>query len=315
VLVLFSLVSPMFMGISPAASRTHATAPNRSQPVTPAGAATTSKIALGFYTPPSNIQQALSEVGGAAILNFFASWSTQFPGWFAKQANQVGAIPMITWEPNSTTLDTIIAGRNDPYIRTWARAAMAAHTTIDVRFAHEMNGKWYPWGEGVNSDTPAKYVAAWRHVVKIFRAIGATNVSWVWCIASGGDQATLPAYFPGESYVDWVAMDGYNRNISQDWDWFSAVFGPDYGFLTRVSSRPVMIAETASVEDPALADRKASWIKAAFLYAVPTLFPRIRAVLYFDGNGSGVGSDLPWTSSKSALAAMKAVFASPLYQK
>jgi beta-mannanase len=302
----------MFMGISSAESRRNAPPPNGSQRMT-AAAATTSKVALGFYTAPSNLQQALSEVGGAAILNLFASWPEPFPNWFAKEASQVGAIPMITWKPSSTTLDTIIAGRDDPYIRTWARAAVAAHMTIDVRFAHEMNGAWYPWGAGVNGDTPAKYVAAWHRVVNIFRATGATKVKWVWCIATGGDQTTLSAYYPGPRYIDWVAMDGYNRNLNADWDSFYVIFDQDYKFLTRLSSRPVMIAEIGSVEDPTLADRKAGWIKGVFLYAIPDRFPRIRAVLYFDGTGSTF--DFPWTSSPAALAAMKTVFASPVYQK
>ena len=44
-----------------------------------------------------------------------------------------------------------------------------------------MNGNWFAWMEGVNGNQPGEYVAAWRHVHDIFTAVGATNVSWVWC--------------------------------------------------------------------------------------------------------------------------------------
>jgi beta-mannanase len=44
-----------------------------------------------------------------------------------------------------------------------------------------MNGTWSPWAVGVNGNTAAHYVAAWRHVHRIFTKVGATNATWVWC--------------------------------------------------------------------------------------------------------------------------------------
>jgi len=32
-----------------------------------------------------------------------------------------------------------------------------------------MNGKWQPWSIGVNGNTAAQYVTAWRHAHDIFR--------------------------------------------------------------------------------------------------------------------------------------------------
>ena len=49
-----------------------------------------------------------------------------------------------------------------------------------IRFAHEMNGTWYPWAEGVNGNGPGDYVAAWRHVVGVFRRAKVSNVTWTW---------------------------------------------------------------------------------------------------------------------------------------
>jgi mannan endo-1,4-beta-mannosidase len=47
-----------------------------------------------------------------------------------------------------------------------------------IGFAPEMNGNWYKWGD--QNTSPATWVAAWRHVVDVFRANGADNVSWLW---------------------------------------------------------------------------------------------------------------------------------------
>ena len=43
-----------------------------------------------------------------------------------------------------------------------------------------MNGTWYSWG--YRHTSPAVFVAAWRHIVTVFRAAGARNVTWLWTI-------------------------------------------------------------------------------------------------------------------------------------
>ena len=57
----------------------------------------------------------------------------------------------------------------------FARSLAGFHGTVDLRYAHEMNGTWYPW-----SHDPIGYRRAWRHVVRVFRAAGAANVRFVW---------------------------------------------------------------------------------------------------------------------------------------
>ena len=75
----------------------------------------------------------------------------------------------------------MIAGRYDEYIREFAEEARAWGHPFFLRFNWEMNGDWFPWSEGVNGNPSGEYVAAWRHVHDIFAAVGATNVTWVWC--------------------------------------------------------------------------------------------------------------------------------------
>jgi hypothetical protein len=280
-------------------------------PVSPAQAATLPPQ-LGYFAPPDGLSGAVAQVGSPAMLNSFWGWGQPFPTAFLKQAASVHAAALLTWEPKDVSLSAITSGEDDSYIDGWAAAARTAKTRVLIRFAHEMNGRWFPWGSGVDGNTPAEYVAAWRHVVTVFRDDGASNVRWVWCIATGGPQTTIASFFPGASYVNWMAMDGYNHDRNGDWRSMQTIFATDYKLLAQLSNLPIMIAETASVEDPGDITRKSGWIRTGLLTTIPTYFPRIRAVLYFDGTGSG--NEYPWASSSSSMAAMKAVFKSGAYR-
>ena len=59
-----------------------------------------------------------------------------------------------------------------------AKAIRRQRWPVVLRFAHEMNGHWYPWG--AHRTDPADFVAAWRHIHDVFRTVGATNVIWTW---------------------------------------------------------------------------------------------------------------------------------------
>ncbi len=97
-----------------------------------------------------------------------------------------------------------------------------------IRFAHEMNGTWYPWS---GSATASTYVAAWRHIVSLFRADGVTNVQWVWSPnVQEGSKYPISPYFPGDEWIDYVGLDGYNWGTNNQGTWQSAqdVFAASY---------------------------------------------------------------------------------------
>ena len=62
----------------------------------------------------------------------------------------------------------------------------------------------------------------------IFAQQGVTNATWVWCpnIASAVSHAAATLY-PGDNYVDWTCMDGYNwgTDHGNSWQTFDQVFG------------------------------------------------------------------------------------------
>ncbi|RAX15401.1 beta-mannanase [Pseudarthrobacter sp. AG30] len=185
-------------------------------------------------------------------------------------ARSRGATPLITWEPwawgggvnqPAYALDRVAAGDFDATITQWGQSIAAWGKPVMLRFAHEMNGNWYPWAEGVNGNQPGDYVAAWRHVHDVVAATGAANVQWVWSpnVPYWG-STDLAGLYPGAGYVDVVALDGYNWGTSQTWSsWVSPVdlFAPGITQLRSLApGKPVLIAETASSE---LGGSKATW--------------------------------------------------------
>ncbi len=303
------------------------TAPATSQTVLPASSV--HGVVLGLDTPVSNESRAIAQIGRTpSIIDAFYTWENGdgddigFPRSWVDSVEALGSTPMITWEPSNGKpkagvsqpafdLSTIASGRYDTFIRAWASSARADGHPIYVRLMHEMNGGWYPWGRGVNGNTPGQYVTAFRHVVAIFRQEGANNVQFVWCVASGSSgkhvQTSIASFFPGDAYVSWVAMDGYNRSAA-DPQSFAQIFSSTYSALASLSNRPIMIAETGSVEYPG----KAQWITAGFLTTLPTVFPRIKAVDYFDS--SGAVDNYAINTSPAALSAIRQVYSQSEFQ-
>ncbi len=328
---------------APATAATTTTTGGQGPPATqPPGRDASGGIELGVYVKPApgvGAEATLAQFESTihrrlAIVQTFTGWQTAagtpvpFPTGFAAYADTVGATPMVTWQPEqgasaggsaggllsdqpNFALTQLSSGRYDSYIRSWADQAKAFGHVVYVRLMHEMNDRTYPWSNGVNGNMgPQQYIAAWRHIVGIFAAEGATNVQFVWCVGAKPATPDPAVFYPGDNYVSWVSLDGYNRG--RPWQSFTSVFAQAYREITAVSTRPVMIAEVGSVENPTDDTAKAGWITSAFEQEIPQDFPRIRAVLYFDAPGRGFS--YPLDSSPQALAAFAGVAASPLYQ-
>lgn len=233
-----------------------------------------------------------------AIVHWYQGWGVKdgtqyFPKNWMDQVRAHGAIPMITWEPWDYTqgvnqpeysLKNIAAGNFDTYITKWAQDSETWGHPYFLKFAHEMNGDWYPWSEQTNGNRPGDYIKAWKHVHNLFVANGATNVTWVWAPNVESSKTTpLKDAYPGDSYVDWVGVEGYNGGTALDWGgWqtFSQIFTSIYHQLQRLTSeKPMMISETASTEE---GGSKADWITDAYTVQLPTHFPKVKAIVWFN---------------------------------
>ncbi len=253
--------------------------------------------------------------GTPSLFLSYQSWQRRsFHTSDMEQIDHRGAAHVVTWEPEGYTLASIAQGDHDDFVRNWARDAAAWHGVIILRPMHEMNGDWYSWGRGVNGNTPQQFVEAWRHIHDIFEQVGATNVQWVWSInVRYGNNYPFADLYPGDGYVDWIGIDGYNWGTDPHlgkphWQSFTDVFGATYREVTGlVPNKPVMITETGSTEH---GGDKAAWIRSAFFDEIPNL-PRIRVVIWF--NQADGPSDFRIDSSPQALDAFRDVFGSREY--
>jgi len=208
-------------------------------------------------------------------------------GWAVNQFNRAaidkvakrGMLPLISWEPwnyrrqsriaslsgdqPAYSLSHILNGDYDGYIRSWAEGVKSLPYTIAIRFAHEMNGNWYPWGVFTNGNSVGEYVRAWRHVHDIFTRISAKNVIWVWSPNVIWNTSTnLAELYPGNSYVDWIGLSGYYGTPGTlRYKSFDATFVQTIAELRTFISKPLVITETGATNVSGLMAR---WITQMF---------------------------------------------------
>lgn len=205
--------------------------------------------------------QAGKKVNTFSIYQSFY-WDKAFPTDLVKKINAGGYTPMITWEPwepngqsiqPKYSLARINAGDFDSIIKGWATSIKTLGFPILLRFAHEMNGDWYPWGT-TNGNNSAQYIAAYKRVYTLFAAAGVANVHWVW---SPNVDFPITPFYPGDTYVDYVAVDGYNWDTSSP----EQVFGSTIDSIKALTSRPLFIGETGCPEYSG----KPKWISDFFV--------------------------------------------------
>ena len=300
-------------------------------------------IAIGIYEPQSNtsgaaIDRYLRQVGNKPAFAWQPMpWQRldgsqrSFDAQVLEEYRTRGIMPGLTWEPSKGpeqragpnqpefSWKQLFSGRHDAYITQFAKDAAAYRHPFIVRILHEMTGTWYPWGYGVNGNSNvADFVTAFKHIVDIFRAAGATNVQFVWnptvinAANIGQYGPMLKQAYPGDNYVDWVALDGYNSR-PDDWRSLHDIFQPSYELLSSFSKRPMMLFEVGSLEDPQNPTAKANWIKQGFLTTIPNEMPNVKVAVWFNSE-DGAGRDFSLYTSQTALNAWKQVVSSPLYQ-
>lgn len=266
---------------------------------------------------------------GASIIHFGQPWMHNggyynFPTSIMESVRLHGSIPLVDWaswdyccgpDQSQWKLSNIYNGTYDAFIKQWATDAKAWNHPLFLRFDHEMNGWWqFPWAEQINGNQPGDFVKAWKHVHDIFTQVGATNVTWVWSPnVISAKTTSLASLYPGDTYVDWLAIDGYNwgTDYGNVWQSFSQVFAPTYTALSQLApGKPIMLAETGSSEN---GGSKAAWINDALKTQLPLNFPMIKALVWFSWNAGDSNLSWPIDSSVTSLDAFKSAISSSYY--
>jgi Glycosyl hydrolase family 26 len=206
------------------------------------------------------------------IVHVFYAWTDNLPAKIDDLPP--GAIPMVSWR--GTYHDDILGGKFDSMIAANARRLARDGKPKLLRWGWEMNGSWYAWSGSQNGDDPAGYVACWKYLRKIFADEGADNVAWVWSVNWNSKPDTpendYQAYYPGDKFVDWVAISGYNLHHETPAKLF------DRFYQQYASRKPVMISEVGSVDYGGRT--KAEWVGQFAAYVNSR--PDIAAVCWFD---------------------------------
>ncbi|MCR4326495.1 MAG: glycosyl hydrolase [Candidatus Roizmanbacteria bacterium] len=233
-----------------------------------------------------------------AIANYFRGWDEMGHPQVITELNSMhsnGWTPMVSTNPyftekcTSSTDDlyvTIAKGNCDVLIRSIAKVIKTYDKPIFLRFAWEMNIDSNTWSVQSTYSSPDAFIAAWRHMHAIFTAQKVKNVKWVFSV-NVESPSTIPIelLYPGDAYVDWTGIDGYNYGTTQSWShWssFDEVFRPTYEHMLAIApNKPLMISEFNSV---AQGGSKSEWFADALDVQIPNHYPKIKAIIFFNEN-------------------------------
>jgi len=252
-----------------------------------------------------------------AVVLMFTAWcntSSYMNSVFSQQMTNLWNnrnIPVVTWEAylcsNQTTPADIEGraanGQYDAYFTAWAGRMKSwlagpdgVYGTGDdrrayLRMPHEMNGNWYPWSPTAPGEAPWQYAEMWRHIHSIFemQGIDSAHLQWMWVPNASGPYVAED-FYPGDAYVDWVGVDGYNFGAYSGGKWMTPAQRLDnmVGRLKLLTTKPIALAETgcsAYTSTGISYAAKDQWIKDVFTYASEK---NIRMVMYFNKD---VGAD------------------------
>jgi mannan endo-1,4-beta-mannosidase len=262
-----------------------------------------SGVYLGAFANEAGGITALESAIGRplALHRSYVPWT--YTGWAARIAPDVaaGRIPEPAWSAApATTAAAIASGSQDKVIKAAAKAMRNTGTEI-------MLVPWYefdqPRGHKRFIGGPVRVVAAWRHMVGLFRAAGATNVHFLWTPMAYdfGPNAKVDArsFYPGDAYVHWIGADAYNFP-GVPFRTQAELLDPAVAFATA-HRKPFIVGETASLGTNAATP---AWIEAFGTWAA--LHPLVKAINYFDSI-SPKGYDFTLIGHPVALAAFTAL--------
>jgi hypothetical protein len=236
-----------------------------------------------------------------------------------------GARPVIT--PAA-----IANGDGDAYLLTLSALIASHHRPVYIRLLPEMdqaNNAYCAFNADGSSrgpaNSPTQFVAAWRRVVIVLRGgavsvinarlaalgeprlhgIGAggsvakSSISFIWTPQTSGSPDTPAnspaAYYPGDSYVDWVGTDFYSK--------FPNFPGLD-AFYKQYPQKPFAFGEWAiwGGDSPSFVSQLFAWVNA---------HKRVQMMLY--NQGYGATGPFKLASDPASTAAIRQQLAPPRF--
>ncbi len=255
-----------------------------------------------------NDLQAYEELAGkkAAWVYFSNEWfeGREFPLSTVSWIRDYDSIPFIrlmlrsSSEQNKAepvfTPQSIADGKFDSDIHAWCQSARDFDYPLLVEYGTEMNGQWFPWngvwhggeergkyGDPDVPDGPERFRDAYRHIIQICRDEGADNITWVFHVNAddnpGEDWNALENYYPGDEWIDWIAISLYGAQTPMDEGCEEFRIGMDsvYPRIENMArNKPVIIAEFGVTSNNPHVDQ-AQWAHNALSDITSLRWPRV----------------------------------------
>jgi hypothetical protein len=159
----------------------------------------------------------------------------------------VVGVPMVMKSGGSLAAGA--SGAYDGHFRGLAqRLVREGQPDAVLRLGWEFNGDWFPWKASVN---PTAFASYFRRIVSVMRSVEGERFRFAWNPGLGPRNVDLRTW-PGDGFVDVVAIDFYDRNYSERTRdpavrWQRFMEGP-YGLgwfrdFARQHGKPMAIAE------------------------------------------------------------------------
>lgn len=259
---------------------------------------------------------AQKKIVWAYFANDWLQGKIEFPQKNVDECIKAQVIPFIRMMPWSEakaqatekdpllSMDSFLEGVHDQALRTYAQSAKKSQTQIIFEFGPEVNGDWFPWngqwngagktknyGDKKIPDGPEKFRDVYRRIIDIFRSENVQNVTWVFHV----DTAWIPRadwnqafhYYPGDNYIDWIGLSVFGAQLpSHEWTLFLSKINSFDEQLNKISTtKPVLIAEFATIEHRRSSKHKKQWIHQVFDAIESGKLPRIKGISYWHSNG------------------------------
>jgi|GEM_PF-4384195 len=235
-----------------------------------------------------------------AIAHFYTGWHNLSKASTVTALQTIGVNgwrPMISINPsfsdncsaNGKTLYKAIADGNcDELLHAIGKRIKEYGNPLFLRFAWEMNIDSMQWSIQKTGSSPSDFIAAWRRFHDIVVSEGGTNALWVFAPNVNAYQSiAYNLLYPGDGYVDWTGLDGYNWGTTQSWthwETFSSIFSSSYATITNLApAKPLMIAEVNTTD---VGGNKAAWYRDMLAIQIPNNFPKITAVVFYNEDRS-----------------------------
>ena len=218
------------------------------------------------------------------VMGWYDTWPNGFLTSMAATARGGGYSLSYAWEAWGISFASILAGTQDSYITTWLTAAKNSGATIGLRLFHEMNGNWYDWSVGsptTQVTSTANWKSAWQRIAGIRNTVGANNVKMVFCVNANDVGAhTMEEYYPGDAYVDVLALDGYAWGPGTT---FTSDYSDMYSRLRTIapSKTDYRVNELGADSTAMTAAQHTAWWTSVFDAVEGSSFPLITEVNFF----------------------------------